>query len=67
MRHHLEDHRVGYMDGIPIAMTPNHDDDCLRWDWWAKINGAWHEIDTAAITFHATEAKENIQRILLKS
>ena len=64
MNDYLDNFLVGEFDGLPLAMTPNHDDDCKRWDWHVKIGGKWHEIESCSLRFDRVEAAASIKRIL---
>jgi hypothetical protein len=50
--------------GYPLRCWPNHQDDCERWDWEAKIDGEWIEVITQATRWIEEEADEALQKHL---
>jgi hypothetical protein len=59
----IEKFRVGEIDGHPLARTPHHEDDCLRWGWHVKIGDKWHEVESSSLNFDADYVMDAIKRI----
>lgn len=53
--------------GYPVAMMPDHQDDCERWHFAIKIDHNWYDIDYGALNFDRVAAYQVIAKVAKQS
>jgi hypothetical protein len=49
--------------GFPVAMMPDHQDDCERWHYAIKIDHKWYDVDYGALSFDKVAADKVIAKV----
>jgi hypothetical protein len=49
--------------GFPVAIMPDHQDDCERWHYAIKIDHKWYDVDYGALSFDKVAADKVIAKV----
>jgi hypothetical protein len=53
--------------GFPVAIMPDHQDDCERWHYAIKIDHKWYDVDYGALNFDRVAADKVIAKVAKQS